>query len=137
MVPLLVLLIFGIISFGIVFAQKLALGNAAREAARGGVVAGKTCGQVVADAQSAANTISMNGVNTKVYVKKSGTNPTPCGADAVYTAAEQAAMPCQGSSTNDEVTVQVVYDSKLTIPLLFKNPVFTINGDGVFRCEFS
>ena len=30
--PLLIILLFGIISFGIVFAQKLALGNAARQA---------------------------------------------------------------------------------------------------------
>jgi Flp pilus assembly protein TadG len=135
--PLLIILVFGIISFGIVFAQKLALGNAARQAARYGVVQGRTCGDMVASAQGAANTISMQGSNTKVLISMTGANPTPCGPDSNYTSAEQAAQPCLGSQSNDEVTVRIRYDSTLTIPLVFSNPVFTIDGNGVFRCEFS
>jgi Flp pilus assembly protein TadG len=135
--PLLIILLFGIISFGIVFAQKLALGNAARQAARYGVVQGRTCGDVVASAQSAANTIAMQGVNTKVFISMTGATPTPCGPDSNYSSAEQAAQPCLGSQPNDEITVRVQFDSKLTIPLVFTNPIFTIDGNGVFRCEFS
>ena len=137
MVPLLIILVFGIISFGIIFAQKLALGNASRQAARYGVVDGRTCGDIVASAQSAATTIQMQGTNTKVYVTKSGTGTTPCGADAVYTPAEQAAQPCKNSATNDEITVRVQFDSKLTVPLVFTNNVFSVDGIGVFRCEYS
>ena len=47
-VPLLLMLFFGIISFGIILAQNMALNNGAREGARFGVVDGKTCAQITA-----------------------------------------------------------------------------------------
>ena len=40
--PLLVLLVSGIMAFGIVFAQEISLGNAARQAARSAAVNGPT-----------------------------------------------------------------------------------------------
>lgn len=45
--PLLMMLVFGIISFGILFAQQLSLGNGARQGARLGVVADRTCADIV------------------------------------------------------------------------------------------
>ena len=44
--PFLLLIVFGIIVYGMVFAQSLSLSNAARQAARSGVVQGTTCAQI-------------------------------------------------------------------------------------------
>ena len=40
------MLVLGIISFGLVFAQQLCLSNGARQGARAGVVSGATCKQI-------------------------------------------------------------------------------------------
>ena len=71
--PILIMLVFGVISFGMVFGQQLALGNAAREASRYGVVDGRTCGQLKSVAAAAANTIGMSGANVTVSVKRGAT----------------------------------------------------------------
>jgi Flp pilus assembly protein TadG len=134
--PVLIILIFGGIAFGTLFAQKLALSNASREAARLAVVPNRTCGDVLASAQSGANSIGMNGSATKVFITRTG-GSSPCGNDASYTATEKAQLPCQGSAANDEITVNVQYSSRLLIPLLFSDRRFDIDGTGVFRCEFS
>jgi len=127
-VPLLVMLLFGIIAFGIVFAQKLALGNAARQAARYGVVDGRTCAQIETSARDAANTIGMSGTDVTVIVTRSGAVTSPCNLPGDW--------PCAGSATNDELKVTVRFKSALVIPPV-ASPEVTIEGDGVFRCEWS
>ena len=54
--PLFIMLVFGIIAFGIVFAQKLALSNAAKEgAALWGGRRNRTCADVIAATKDASN----------------------------------------------------------------------------------
>ena len=53
--PILLMLVFAIISFGFLFAQNLALDNAARQTARYGVVENRTCADVIAQAKDAAS----------------------------------------------------------------------------------
>ena len=50
-VPVLLMLVFGIIGFGIIFAQQLSLGNSARQAARYGAVDGPSCADIITQAQ--------------------------------------------------------------------------------------
>ncbi len=130
-VPLLIMMMFGIIGFGILLAQTLALGNAAREAARYGVVDGRTCAQVIAAAKSASNSISMRGANVTVTVRRGQTAP---GSNVC---ASSTNKPCTGSVAGDSVYVQVAYTSKLIIPLALVDDSVDIKGSGVFRCEFS
>jgi Flp pilus assembly protein TadG len=132
--PVLIMLVFGIMAFGILLAQKLALGNAAREAARFGVVGERTCGQIRTAAQDAATTIGMTGTNATVTIKVGSTQATsvnkcPSGSDAV--------KPCAGSADGSIAYVQIDYTSRLVIPLVIAKNSFPINGAGVFRCEFS
>lgn len=127
-------LVFGIISFGIVFAQQLALGNAARDAARAAVVETQTCGQVKAIASNAARTISMNGADVVVSVQRvpaSGVAVSRC-----QNAAADASKPCAGSAANDSIQVTTRFTSKLVIPLLFTRDI-ELASRGTFRCEFS
>jgi Flp pilus assembly protein TadG len=53
-VPILLMILFAIITFGFLLAQKLAIENAARQAARYGAVENRTCDEVIAEATSAA-----------------------------------------------------------------------------------
>src|SRR5512139_517620 len=95
--PLFIILVFGVISFGIVFAQNLALGNGAREAARSAVVENRTCGQIRTTATDAANSIAMDGADVTVSIKRgqsAATASNACsGGDAV--------KPCAGSAPGD------------------------------------
>lgn len=131
--PIFVTLVFGIISFGIVFAQNLALGNAAREAARSGVVENRTCGQIRSTATDAANSLAMQGTNVTISIKRGQTAATATsacgGGDSV--------SPCDGSADGDSIYVRLDFTSELIIPLALVKDSFPISGDGVFRCEFS
>ena len=73
--PILLLLVFGIISFGIIFAQQLAVNNGVRQGVRSAVVAGntaqQTCAQVLTSIQAASGpTIGMSTSDVKVQVQR-------------------------------------------------------------------
>ena len=134
--PVLVLIISGIIGFGFVFAQQIALGNAARTAARSGVVSGAICGAtgspgtgIKGQAQADSTTIGLNnsavGVTVNI-IPTSGVPTNPCG-----TAATQ---PCLGSTVGDNLRVTLNYQSTLALP--FFQPTFNLTAMGTFRCEF-
>jgi Flp pilus assembly protein TadG len=129
--PLLIILVFGVISFGIIFGQQLALGNAAREAARSGVVEGRTCAQVASAAHDAANTIGMSGANVTVSVKRGASK-----AAATDVCASVTANPCKGSVAGDSLYVELGFTAKVMIPLVVTEDV-SLESDGVFRCEYS
>ena len=144
-VPL-ILLVFGIIAFGIVFAQQLALNNSAREAARWGVVrtvdggAGRDCRDVLAAARVSAGAIGMDPVEVGVTVSRAGA--TVCGV-AAGTALPSSGTgyttrPCagSGSGTSDQLEVITSFQSAVVVPLL-PLPTFDLRGTGVFRCEYS
>jgi Flp pilus assembly protein TadG len=136
--PLLLMLLFGIISFGFVFAQKLALGNGARQGARLGVVSGVTCAQIYSQAQSASSTIGMSSSAVSVSITKvssSGTSTTPCGTGSAQSTS--STQPCTGSATGDSIKVSLSYNSSLIIPPVIFNNNYAIDGNGQFECEFS
>lgn len=128
--PLLIMLVFGVISFGMIFGQQLALGNAAREAARYGVVEGRTCAQIASSAQDAANTIGMSGTNVTVSIKR-GTS-----AGTATSVCPSSSDPCKGSTTGDSIFVTLDFTSQINIPLVLTKSI-GLRSDGVFRCEYS
>ena len=75
--PILMLIVFGIIVYGMVFAQSLSLSNSARQAARSGVVdtAGGTCDQIINLAKDSADTMGMDGSDATVTVRADLTRP--------------------------------------------------------------
>lgn len=125
-VPILIVMVFGIVNFGVVLAQQISLNNGARQAARYAVVDGRNCGQIKAQGVSGAETIGM--VSTDV--------PTPvvtnCGADTV--------KPCSGTTTGSNITVTMTRSGAawtIPFPPLFTSSTSpTLTGTGVMRCEF-
>jgi Flp pilus assembly protein TadG len=142
--PLLIILVFGLITFGVIFAQKLAVTNGARQGGRLGVVNSHTCQDILNEVVSSGGTILMNPSaapgNTKlsVDVEIGGSPVCPVTTAATgYSGATATKQPCQNQPTNTEITVYARWDGTLFIPLLFSNRPLQVIGKGVFRCEFS
>jgi Flp pilus assembly protein TadG len=146
-VPLLIMLIFGIIAFGIVFAQQLALSNSARQAARAGVVnvtTQNTCGQILTNVQDNSKTIMLGdtkkttiSVQIVLHDAVANTDTTKCANATSYSGAAATVVPCSGSSAGSYITVQAKYDAPLVIPLIPVGPTVGLTGKGVYQCEFS
>lgn len=134
--PILTTLVFGIISFGIIFAQQLSLGNAARQGARFGAAdQDRTCADVVNQTKGVlTNTLAMN-LNTVTYTVTRGTDATttfsPCSGDPGL---DTATKPCAGSGATDNLYVRANYSSTMIVP--FVQPTFNLKGLGGFRCEY-
>ncbi len=108
--PIFVILVFGIIQFGLALNQVQAYQAAAREGARVGSLQSSSLGDV-------------NNAVTGSLVGIGGVTPTisvPTG-------------PCAGRS-GQTVNVQVTAPYTIQIPLL-PDVNITLDGDGVFRCE--
>lgn len=115
--PLLLLLVFGIINFGVVLSQQLALNHAVREAARAAVVesTGKTL-DITSEVQNNANTVALN--TSAITV----TEPSPCST----------------TGYGKDITVKATYDADYLVPMPIPGfpSSITLTGDASFRCEW-
>lgn len=110
-VPLLLLLVFGIINFGILFSQQLTLNNAVREGARRGVVndatAPRTCNGILASVKNDLSGLALNPATVQIKITQDGfANTNGCGTSFVTSTFGSKAnnVPCKGSLvavTND------------------------------------
>lgn len=121
---LLLTLIMGLIVFGALLAQRLALSNAARQAARFGVVEGNECSAIINEARDNANSLAMVGDDVDVDIGRAGFT---CGSGE----------PCAESAQADSVRVELTYESELLVPLPGLPESVELHGVGEFRCEFS
>ncbi len=148
--PILLLLVFGMISFGIIFAQQLAVNNGVRQGVRSAVVAGnttqQTCGQVLSSIQSASGpTIGMSTSDIRVQVQRvSSTNTnsvqfTCFGAPTkTATGSNVNTRVCESNTTENSIKAVAEYDARLLTGLPFmSSPTFTLKATAVYRCEFS
>ena len=145
-IPLLITLVFGIIAFGVVFAQQLALSNAAREAARlgsvnlydGGAGSPHDCQAVVETAREAIDALAVDPVNVSVDIARDGV--TVCRADVgSTTASNPAATPCTGGLVTSQLQVSLEYRSELLVPVPVPGvgDAVELGAKGAFRCEYS
>ena len=135
--PLFIMLVFGIISFGLVFAQQLGLSNGARQGARAGVVTGVTCAQLYAQARDASSTVGMSSNSVTVTITRgqsiaAAKGTTPCGA----TPATSTTQPCKGSAIGDSLYVTTSFISQLIIPPVIYKKSFPVQATGAYECEF-
>lgn len=139
-VPLLLLLVFGIISFGLYFASALALSNSARQGARSAVVQNATCGDAASQVAQAGGGL---GLQYPVTVKIQLNSGTSCvatvssGGAVTFTSGSAATMPCAGSPADAQVTVTASGTTTMMVPGWLINKSFGVQGQGVYRCEFS
>ena len=97
--PIFFAVLFAIVTFGFLFAQDLALSNAARQAARFAAVAGHTCDQVQDEALAAAPLLDD-------LTKADVVIPVGCGSST--------GEPCRESAVGANVTVTITYDANVT-----------------------
>ena len=138
--PLLIILVFGIIQFGIIFAQQLSLSNGARQGARLGVVNKTMCGDIVSQVQQSADTIGLTASNVSVQVElvDGATTTTKCAySTSTATTGSGATQPCLGSSGSARLVVTAKFTSSLVIPLVTSLNTLDLVGKGVYRCEYT
>jgi len=111
--PLLLIILFGIIQFGIAFNRAQAVEAAAREGGRLASLSVTTQGDITTRVNEALAGIPLQGAVT-VTVSPGG-------------------QPCFGRQ-GESVAVQVTTPHDIAIPLLFTRTV-TLSGEAVFRCE--
>ncbi len=156
--PLLVLLGYGVIEFGIIFAQDLGMGNGAREGAR---FAAST---PTLDCDNAADDdllgLVLDATNTTLLDDDPGSDELSqvsirvsagpdadlatvvCGVDPgnlwvdVPPGGATDVGACDGTSAGDRVFVETRWARGLSIPFGPVASDFEVNGTGVFRCEY-
>jgi Flp pilus assembly protein TadG len=114
--PVLVLLVFGIIQFSIYFNRLQGLQAAAREGARVAALPQSTQSDVTAKVKAALADVLPSGTSPTISVTPSTSNP------------------CDLQPVGTSVTVTVKVSSNLDIPLWGSQSV-TQTGTGVFKCE--
>lgn len=115
--PVLVLIVFGIAQFGLAFAQVLSLNSGARQGARLGVVEGATCSGVVSETKKAAETVGIVASDADLTVPPPGACP--------------GSPPCTGRRGQPlVVTISKPFD----VNLPFFSPL-SLTGKGEYRCE--
>lgn len=136
--PILAVVVFGIIQFGLAFAQVLALNSAARQGARVGVTGAVTCSQVDAASRSASKTVGIG--DSQALAPPAGvltvtlqSNPTDSSLTSGALCATSS-KPCAGQRGNPfRVTVSKPFG--IALPFAFISPSVQLRGKGEYRCE--
>jgi Flp pilus assembly protein TadG len=129
-VPILLLIVVGILNFGVVLAQQISLNNAARQAARYAVVEGVTCGDIKTEGRAAAATVGMDSAQVPIPVVTGGLG---CGTD-------DTVKPCTGQLPGTDISVTMTrtgHSWLVTVPPFNLITVPKLEGVGVMRCEYS
>ena len=138
--PIFLIVVFGCINYGVVFAQQISMSAGARDAARASVVqplsgSAVTCSAVIAQARDASVTIGL--ASTKVGVSVTGPTGTTCGSakgSALVTGSASARV-CTGSTDGGQLVVSLSVSPQALVPLV---PVpGSINSTARFQCEYS
>lgn len=118
----LLLILSGIVNFGVVFSQKLALDNAVRQAARA----------VVVDTGLDAPAEAIEAFNDTAFVP-TGVDPT------IVVVATDGTDSCEDSAFGDTITVTGTYTSNLLLPWFIPGLSDTVDlrSEGKFQCEYS
>lgn len=135
--PILFSLVFGIIGFGFVFAQELSLGNGARQGARYGVVASRTCSDIFSETRNGSETINLDPSQIRVVVTIGTDETTATTKCDSQSGATDSIKPCSDSSLGDNLYVYANFKSTVSVPLLPISGQVPLQGKGVFRCEYS
>ena len=137
--PILLLVVFGIISYGIVFAAQISLNAAARDAARAGVVqppsnSPKSCGTIAAQARNSSTTVGVT--PTQVGVDVQGPTVSCSIARGSTTVAGSSTQPpCAAGPSGSQLTVTLKYLPPTLVPMV---PVpGSLSAKGAFQCEYS
>ncbi len=143
--PVLILLVGAVIDFGFVFSQQITFNNAARDAARAGVVTnlagnGLSCETIISQARDSAVVGAIGARKVDVAVSVAGANGA-CTVAAGSTSVVGASTlkPCTGSNAPialKNLVVTMTYRSVPPFPIVFTSD-FQLTARGDFQCEYS
>ena len=144
MVPLL-MVVFGIIHFGVLLAQQASLNNAVRTGARYGsvnlynsVANPHTCTNVVNQTKDSVSTLGMAPSAVTIKVFRGADAAATSGTPLCTNGASSITPPCQGSSQTDNLYVQASFSTDLVgIPFTGITKTISVQSVGVYRCEYS
>lgn len=145
-VPLLLVLLFGIINFGVLFSQQLTMNNSVREGARRAVVgdpnAPRSCAQIITSVRNELAALALDPDEVDVQITTDGftsSQPCPGGFVSSYGSGGDN-IPCKGSY-NDGDAGSLVVEARYESDILVSFPPFptslTLTSKAVYRCEFS
>lgn len=148
---LLLMILFGTITFGLVFNRYQGLQSAAREGARLGALQATTRTDIINRVRESASIIKTTDISTgscapgslsvgkgcvQIYAKQQPTAPCPGSSCVEVASGSPSQTPCGAaySGTDKSVVVQVHYRTKIDIPL-WASPEMTMAGGAEFKCE--
>lgn len=140
--PLLLLILFGVLEFGVLFAQDLGIGGGAREGARvAATTSTLTCDEVIALTRDATTTAFLSGTDVGVAVGTLDPVSRPpsysgdlCSAPLAGPAVSSSAVVCDRAGDGHAVQVSTSFDAELQI-LFGPSITVPLTSEGVFRCE--
>jgi Flp pilus assembly protein TadG len=144
--PLLLLVVFGIVNFGVVFSQQLTLNNAVRAGARSAVVVGQLldCPAVRSRVSEDLNGLAMDPTTTSVRVTlltpSGSVVTTPCTTSYLSVTDQSTgsgAYPCQGTAPGTSVVVEGHYTSSIPVSFPPFPTSLPLSAKAVYVCEFS
>jgi Flp pilus assembly protein TadG len=137
LVPILILLIFGIISFGWLFSQQLALNNAVREGARFAVAVGNTtaqqCDQIQPTVRNALVGSTITNTSAVAVTAKKVGDVNNCSGVTIL--CEDSFDPDDGGAIAS-IEVNATYPATFILPTP-GGPTIGLSARAVYRCEFS
>jgi Flp pilus assembly protein TadG len=148
-VPVLLLIVFGIINFGFVFSQQMTINNGVREGARRAVVADpsapRSCDQIIASVRNQLSGLALDPAQVQIKVSQDGWTDagSSCGNAFVTTGfgANGSRIPCTNSYNATNRSGSLVVEAKYVSNLPVSFPPFpttlTLTSKAVYRCEFT
>ncbi|HZJ06954.1 MAG TPA: TadE family protein [Nocardioidaceae bacterium] len=141
-IPVLLSLVFGVISFGFVLSQKAGIANGVRSGARYGSVNlyanSHTCGNVIAETRESARTVGISsGTEVGVTVKRGTT--TICSAAVGAATPSGGLPPCTNASPPsgaETLYVEASFPAQVSIPMMSFDPI-DLTSVGAYQCEYS
>lgn len=141
--PILLLLVFGIITWGLIFAAQISLNSAARDAARAAVVqplngTGLACADIATLARSSAGTIGLDRDKIEVTVTSpNGIDECTLAVDDTIASGSTTTPMCLGSAMGSgQLVVALSYEADSPVPLVPPSTI-DLTANGNFQCEYS
>jgi Flp pilus assembly protein TadG len=142
-VPILLTIVFGIITWGLIFAAQISLNTAARDAARAGVVGslgasgstgGITCSVIANQARQNALTLGVAPISVGVTV--TSPNGTSCTLPQNVTTIATNGTEQMCLATSGQLVVALTYTAVSPVPLVPPQSI-ALTATGAFQCEYS
>ncbi len=138
--PIFLVVVFGCINYGVVFAQQISMNAGARDAARNSVVqplggSAVTCSAVITRARNGTATVGLTA--TRVGVNVTGPTGTTCGSvsGSSTVTGSGSSQVCTGSADGGQLVVSLSVTPQALVPLV---PVpSSLTSTARFQCEYS